>query len=60
MRNGKRKAISCTLVAATALGLAACGTTNYDFKVSYDGIKTGDVSSGVSVHDPSILKADGT
>lgn len=59
MGNGKRKVISCTLVAAAVLGLAACGTTNYDFKVSYDGIKTGDVSSGVSVHDPSIIKADG-
>ena len=33
---------------------------NYDFTVKYDGIETGNVSSGVSVHDPSILKADGT
>ncbi len=31
---------------------------NYDFSVSYDGIETGNVSSGASVHDPSILKAD--
>ena len=59
IRNGKKKAISCALVAAMSVGLAACGTTSYDFKVSYDGIKTGDVSSNVSVHDPSILKADG-
>ena len=59
IRNGKKKAISCALVAAMSVGLAACGTTSYDFKVSYDGIKTGDVSSKVSVHDPSILKADG-
>ena len=29
---------------------------NYDFSVSYDGIETGMVSSGVSVHDPSVLK----
>lgn len=59
IRNGKKKTISCALVAAMSVGLAACGTTSYDFKVSYDGIKTGDVSSKVSVHDPSILKADG-
>ena len=32
---------------------------NYDFTVSYDGIKKGNVSSGASVHDPSVLKADG-
>lgn len=43
--NGKKKTISCALVAAMSVGLAACGTTSYDFKVSYDGIKTGDVSS---------------
>ncbi len=55
----KKKAISCALVAVMSVGLAACGTTSYDFKVSYDGIKTGDVSSKISVHDPSILKADG-
>lgn len=40
IRNGKKKAISCALVAAMSVGLAACGTTSYDFKVSYDGIKT--------------------
>lgn len=28
----------------------------YKFKMTYDGIATGDVSSGVSVHDPSIVK----
>ena len=33
---------------------------NYDFTVSYDGIATGNVSSGVSVHDPSIVKDNGT
>lgn len=32
----------------------------YDFSVSYDGIAKGVVSSGVSVHDPSILSVDGT
>ena len=30
----------------------------YDFTVSYDGIAKGNVSSGASVHDPSILKVD--
>lgn len=32
----------------------------YDFTVSYDGIATGNVSSGVSVHDPSIVKDNDT
>ena len=27
IRNGKKKAISCALVAAMSVGLAACGTT---------------------------------
>ncbi|MCH5253130.1 MAG: family 43 glycosylhydrolase, partial [Lachnospiraceae bacterium] len=31
-----------------------------DFAVSYDGIETGIVNARVSVHDPSIIKADGT
>lgn len=31
-----------------------------DFTVNLTGIKTGGVSSGVSVHDPSILMVDGT
>lgn len=29
------------------------------FEVSYDGIETKNIDSGVSVHDPSIIKADG-
>lgn len=74
MRNGRRT-ISVLLVAAMTAGLAACGTTeaaenvtesetpentDYNFTVSYDGIQTGDVSSGVAVHDPSIYEEDGT
>lgn len=68
MRNGKR-AISCVLVTAMTAGIAACGgtetagtaeTPDYNFTVSYDGIETGDVSSGVAVHDPSILAVDDT
>ncbi len=31
-----------------------------DFTVSYDGIATGTVNARVAVHDPSIIKADGT
>lgn len=31
----------------------------YDFTVDYSQIATKDISSGVTVHDPSILKADG-
>lgn len=30
-----------------------------DFTVNYDGIKTAKIEAGVSVHDPSIYKADG-
>lgn len=30
-----------------------------DFTVNYDGIKTAKIDAGVSVHDPSIVKADG-
>ena len=74
MRNGRRTT-SVLLVAAMTAGLAACGTTeaaenvtesetpentDYNFTVSYDGIQTGDVSSGVAVHDPSIYEENGT
>lgn len=30
-----------------------------NYTVSYDGVETGDVSSGAAVHDPSILAAEG-
>lgn len=36
------------------------GELKTDFSVSYDGIKEGTVQAGVSVHDPSVLEADGT
>ena len=39
---------------------SAVDRTGIDFSVNYDGITVGNVSSGASVHDPSILKADGT
>ena len=32
---------------------------NYDFTVDYSGVKKGNVTSGASVHDPSVLKANG-
>lgn len=91
-RIGKRL-LGCTLSAAMACGLCACGgseemaavrqktqeTSNtekeetqtaeetamegakadMDFTVSYEGIKTAALDAGVSVHDPSVYKADG-
>ena len=33
---------------------------DYDFTVSYDGIAVSTLATGASVHDPSILKVDGT
>lgn len=60
-------------IAAAAAGLAVAGIVvgvnadkifgekvDSDFSVSYDGIATADISAGVSVHDPSIIEADGT
>ena len=32
---------------------------NSDFSVSYDGIKMAQIKAGASVHDPSIIQADG-
>ena len=57
------KLVSFALIAGMTGSLIACGQSpeDYDFTVSYDGIATGDVSSsGIAVHDPSILEADGT
>ena len=39
--------------------VVAVDRSGMDFKVNYDGIQKGNVSSGASVHDPSVLKADG-
>lgn len=61
MKNTK-KALSCALALGVALGTAGCGEdqADYNFTVNYNDVATADISSGVSVHDPSILKADGT
>ncbi|SFO17296.1 arabinan endo-1,5-alpha-L-arabinosidase [Pseudobutyrivibrio sp. UC1225] len=58
-----KRILSCVLAITMAGGLVACSGSDSEVKnytVSYDGIATGDVSSGVSVHDPSILEVDGT
>lgn len=60
----KRWILLAALAAAVPAGLAACGGTTEEeiprnYTVSYDGIRVGDVSSDVAVHDPSVLKADG-
>ena len=68
---GKRSKVF--LFIAAAVGVVAVGSAVYantgkmgqekvktDFTVNYKGVKTADFSAGVSVHDPSILKADGS
>ncbi len=58
-----KKFVSCVLAVSMVGGLVGCSSSKSEVKnytVSYDGIATGDVSSGVSVHDPAILEADGT
>ena len=58
-----KKFLSCVLAISMAGCLVACTGSNSEEKnytVSYSGIATGNVSSGVSVHDPSILEVDGT
>ncbi|MDR2654814.1 MAG: glycoside hydrolase family 43 protein [Oscillospiraceae bacterium] len=47
------------IMAASMCSCALWKTADYDFSVSYDGIKKGSVSSGTAVHDPSVLSADG-
>lgn len=66
----KRLRLAIGVITATVL-LAGCGkdaaqeaaeekaNLKTDFNVSYEGIKTGTIKAGVSVHDPSILEADG-
>lgn len=67
----KKKKIFILFVAAVAIVGAGIGIylnfdtifqekIDSDFTVSYDGIETAAIKAGVSVHDPSILAADGT
>ena len=59
----KKRALSAFLAfVLTALALASCAPAepDYDFTVDMSGIPTQNVSSGVSVHDPSILRVGDT
>ena len=49
-----------TSVQETSQEAVAEDMSAYDFTVSYDGLPKGNVSSGASVHDPSILKVGDT
>ena len=55
---------TCIVLGFTAVlaGAALTGGEKVpkDFTVSYDGITTADIKAGVSVHDPSVIEADGT
>lgn len=56
-----KKLFSCVLAISMMGSLVACsGSEEKNFTVNYDDVATGNVSSGVSVHDPSILEVDGT
>ncbi len=56
-----KRFVSCVLAVSMVGSLTACsGSESKNYAVSYDDIAVGDVSSGVSVHDPSILEVDGT
>jgi len=69
--NKWKKLIALVLQSAIVLSLIGCASGGLsevipgaaeekDFTVSYEGIKKNSVSSGVSVHDPSILRVDDT
>lgn len=58
-----KRVVAMAVLSVLVLGTTACGPKDpesYDFNVNFDGIATGAVNSGVSVHDPSVLKVDGT
>ena len=60
----KKALLACVLSASVVLGVTACGSDggepkDLDFTVNYDGITTAKIDAGVSVHDPSIINADG-
>ena len=59
----KRLLSAIMMLLVLTMLLAACGKAaepDYDFTVSYKGIEVGNVSSGASVHDPSILRVGDT
>lgn len=60
MHKRVRRAAAMLLLPAMTMMFASCSVSedepDYDFTVSYEGIRLGNVSSGASVHDPSILK----
>lgn len=66
MRIKIRSVVTMILMAALMTGCASGGSSssseqvdyNYDFTANYKDIAKGNVSSGASVHDPSILKAN--
>ncbi len=61
MRNKKLAGTLAALLVGVMFGLSACQEkVDSDFKVDYEGIEQGVIAAGVSVHDPSIIKADGT
>lgn len=72
MMKGLRRVLTIALSAALALGTLGCNAPDsqeeqtsipreeLDFTVSYEGIKKDSVSSGVAVHDPSILRVGDT
>lgn len=57
------KVLALVLQSAILLALVGCDSLDsedYDFTVNYEGISKDSVSSGVSVHDPSVLKVGDT
>lgn len=62
MRKRVLSAAAMLLLPAMTMMVTACSEKepDYDFTVSYEGIDLGNVSSGASVHDPSILKVGDT
>ncbi len=56
-----KRLFSCVFAISMLGGLVACSASEEkNYTVNYNDIATGDISSGVSVHDPSILEVNGT
>ena len=56
--------VAALAVSGGTIGAIASGVfekaPEYDFTVDYDGIATAETIKDVAVHDPSIIKEDGT